>query len=67
MKVMKTKPFNQLLQKIIIIPVRSDYLNHVLNFTEQIFKDEGMEPYDDVIWRELKHALEDAKRKTNQI
>jgi len=59
----KTKP----LKMMIIVPVRSDYLDHVLNFTEQIFKAEGMEPYDDVIWRELKNSLEDAKRKANQL
>jgi len=53
-------------ERTFMVPVRSDYLEYALNYIKQVLEDEAMEPYDDDIWRELKHSLEDAERKSKE-
>ena len=56
----------QKITEYIMVPVRSDYLEYALNYIKQVLEAEAMEPYDDNIWRELKHSLEYAEMKSRE-
>jgi len=58
----KFKRDHVITEKTFMVPVRSDYLEYALNYIKQVLEAEAMEPYDDDIWRELKHSLEYAER-----
>ena len=53
-------------KRTFMVPVRSDYLEYALNYIKQVLEDEAFDPEDDDIWRELKHSLEDAERKSKE-